>query len=313
LNVNRSLLSRAMIVRPGRLSHRSLASHEQQARANVEARYQWFLETMHYLAGCCAFPPLNLPSLVLPDQLSEITPQMIEEWAQQLRQHWRLGTDPIANVVQLLESNGIAVWRMPADLEITDAFSEYRLPNPVVVLGSERGNFFRSRVNAAHELGHLVMHRDVHPSMLIKREAVLPWEEHAHLFARAFLLPAQEFRLQIRRPSLETFNALKSRWGTPISVQISRCRDLDLVTEDQATRLSLDLSQRGWRGGEPLDDSIPEELPTLITDALRSLVDGKIKTIDEMFQALSLGPEDVEGLAGLPAGALTAKQPPVDC
>jgi Zn-dependent peptidase ImmA (M78 family) len=311
LNVNRNLLSRAMVVQPGRLSHRPGASPT-HARATAEARYQWFLETMHYVGGCSALPPLNLPSLPLSDQISAITPHMIEECAQQLRQHWLLGSDPIANVVELLERNGIVVWRMPIDFEIIEAFSDYRLPNPVVVLGSEPGSFFRSRVDAAHELGHLLMHPDLHPSTLVKREGVQPWEEQAHHFARAFLLPAQEFRLQIRRPSLETFKALKSRWGTPISVQITRCLDLDLVNDDQAARLSLDLSQRGWRGVEPLDDSIPEELPTLMSGALRSLVDAKTQSIDEMFQDLSLGPDDVEVLAGLPAGALNGKQLPLN-
>ena len=58
---------------------------------------------------------------------------------------------------------------------------------PVVVLGADKGQSDRSPFDAAHELGHLVLHRPEHAGT---REV----ETQAHRFAAAFLMPADAIR-----------------------------------------------------------------------------------------------------------------------
>ena len=62
--------------------------------------------------------------------------------------------------MELLESHGVAVIRLPLGSVDVDAFSLPLPDHPVVVLGTDKNDRARSRFDAAHELGHLVMHGD---------------------------------------------------------------------------------------------------------------------------------------------------------
>ncbi len=77
-----------------------------------------------------------------------------------LRASWALPPGPAPNVVELLESHGVAVIRLPLGSVDVDAFSLPLPDHPVVVLGTDKNDRARSRFDAAHELGHLVMHGD---------------------------------------------------------------------------------------------------------------------------------------------------------
>ena len=80
-------------------------------------------------------------------------------------------------------------------------------------------------MNAAHELGHLVMHQQVAASA-----AAL--EDDAKRFASAFLLPADSMRQMIVAPvTLDTFVNLKLSWGVSIQAMIVRAHSpLDSIT-----------------------------------------------------------------------------------
>ena len=45
-------------------------------------------------------------------------------------------------MIMTLESNGILVWRTKFEAETQDAFSEFRIPHPFVVLSSTRKIIF---------------------------------------------------------------------------------------------------------------------------------------------------------------------------
>jgi Zn-dependent peptidase ImmA (M78 family) len=77
---------------------------------------------------------------------------------------------------------------------------------PRVTLGTDKNDRARSRFDAAHELGHLVMHGD-------QIWGLPEIEKQAHAFAAAFLMPAEDIREELPAtvdwPKL--FN-LKRRW-----------------------------------------------------------------------------------------------------
>jgi len=90
----------------------------------------------------------------LPD-LSEFTP---EEAARQLRHEWKLGLGPISNMVHLLELKGAQVFWLDEASPLLNAWSLWHGERPFVMLNVHSEAGCRARFDAAHELGHLVLH-----------------------------------------------------------------------------------------------------------------------------------------------------------
>lgn len=290
------------IEKPNKLFYRSMSAATKGARSRVEAQYEWALELVDFLLNYFDFPSLNLPELSVPDDFKKLDSLTIESLASQVRSHWNLGVEPISNMVRTLESNGIIVLRIPFETETMDAFSEFRFPHPVVVLSTDKGNYFRSRFDAAHELGHIILHRNVDQITLNKSSDFKIIEDQAHLFAGAFLLPATSYSKDLWSPSLDAFRALKPRWNASIAMQIMRSRHMGLVNESQEKRLWINLARRKWNVSEPLDDSTPVEEPNLINKSVKMLVEEKVKSKDQLIQELSFPAMDIEKIGGLPHG-----------
>ena len=70
---------------------------------------------------------------------------------------------------------------------------------------------------------------------------------------------------------------------------------------EDAERLKRIIYRRGWRTHEPGDDTIKQEQPELIKDAISMMVDNNIKTRDIITDDLSIPPEDIASLCGLPS------------
>ena len=305
LNVPVSFFLRPLTTeKPTRLFYRSMSAATKTSRASAEARYEWALEVFDYLMSFFDFPDVNLPDLDVPSDFRSIDDRQIEFFAEQLRAHWRLSDGPVVNVIRTLESNGIIAWRTAFEAHTLDAFSEYRMPHPVVVLSSDKQNYFRSRFDAAHELGHLILHRDLDERVLRRSAEFKLIENQAHHFAGAFLLPAVAYSNDVWAATIDAFRALKPRWNASIGLQIKRCERLGIVDESQAKRLWINRSRRGWSKTEPLDDSIPAEVPTLIQESIKMLVEESVKTKEQISAELGLSASDIEKLAELPAGFL---------
>lgn len=290
------------IERPNRLFYRSMSSTTKSARVRTTSEYEWALEVIDYLLEYFDFPIFNLPDIELPNDFRKIDTNTIESIAYQVRAHWNLGVGPVSDMVRTLESNGIIIWRTAFEVEKLDAFSEYREPHPVVVLASDKENYFRSRFDAAHELGHLILHSNIDKTALNKASDFKIIENQAHLFAGAFLLPAISYSKDLWSPSLDAFRSLKPRWNVSIGMQIMRCRHLKLINENEERRLWINLARRKWKRNEPLDDSTPVEKPTLINSSIRMLIDEKVKSKEQLLMELSLSSSDLEKIGELPHG-----------
>ncbi|MEO0437315.1 MAG: XRE family transcriptional regulator [Pseudomonadota bacterium] len=301
----RFFLSPIRVSATDRLFYRSMSAATKAARARAEAKYEWALQTLEYLTTFFDFPELNLPEIAVPSNHRSLESQDIESIAAQVRAYWGLDNKPIANVIQTLEGNGVVVWRTPLEARTLDAFSEYREPHPIVVLSSDKENFFRSRFDAAHELGHLLLHRSVDTKSLRSSTDFKLIEQQAHEFAGAFLLPAESYSKDVWSPTIDTFRALKSTWNVSIALQIKRCADLGLVSESQEKRLWINRARRGWSKLEPLDQSTDVEHPTLIKTAIEMLLNEKVRSSAQLVADVELSAIDLEQLAELPQGLLT--------
>ena len=182
----------------------------------------------------------DLPSPSVPD-MREDTPQSA---AAGLRSLWGLGNRPIKNVVHLLELNGVRVFSLGEDGKEVDAFSVWRGQRPCVFLNSQK-SAERSRFDAAHELGHLVLHKHAAPNGL---EA----EKQANEFAAAFLMPEAPLRAIGRVSGLPKVVELKRTWAVSVAAMTYRLHEAGLISKWTYQQLFMEISRRGWRTEEPV-------------------------------------------------------------
>jgi Zn-dependent peptidase ImmA (M78 family)/DNA-binding XRE family transcriptional regulator len=200
-------------------------------------------------------PPVSIPRLHAD---LDATADGIERIAGQVRRIWGTPDGPVPNVVEALESHGVVVIRLPLDTADVDAFSLPFPDHPVVVLGTDKNDRARSRFDAAHELGHLVMHGD--------QIWGLPGiERQAHQFAAAFLMPAKQIRHEL--PESVNWPALfdlKRRWQVSLAALLMRARDLNRMNEATYLTAIKAASARGWRRTEPVPLGPPERPSQLL-------------------------------------------------
>lgn len=300
LNLPRTYFLKQEVVAPieqHRLFYRSMSSATKQARTRAGRRLEWFKEIIAYFEQFFDFPEPDVPNLGLPDDFRDITKASIESAAEQLRAYWRLGAEPIADVIRTMEANGIYVTRSTIGAETLDAFSEYDGARPHIFLGSDKNVLVRSRFDCAHELGHLILHRNVQKRDLNRAKDFRTIENQAHHFAGAFLFPAKSFQQEVWGLSLDSFRSLKPTWKVSIAAMIARANQLEMLDNESVKRLWINLGRRGWRQCEPLDD-LPCERPKMLAKAADTLIKNRIKTREQILDDLTLAPSDVLELFG---------------
>jgi Zn-dependent peptidase ImmA (M78 family)/DNA-binding XRE family transcriptional regulator len=180
----------------------------------------------------------------------------IEEVAARVRSLWRLPSGPIANVVELLEIRGVVVIRLPLETHDVDAFSLPFPDRPVVVLAADKGDRARSRFDAAHELGHLVMHGD-------QFWGIKQVEQQANWFAAEFLMPANDIRDELpERADWPALFELKRKWQVSLAALLMRARNLGRMSPEAYLSAVKETSARGWRRVEPIplgDCEVPSQ------------------------------------------------------
>lgn len=218
--------------------------------------------------------------------------------ARSLRQHWGLGSDPIPNLVELLEERGIKI--LAVDLTNIDGLTArvrrtHKGAVPVIVVNRKDWGE-RQRFTLAHELGHMVMDVD----------AKLDEEKAAHRFAGAFLMPADALWAEIgkHRTSIggrELFY-LKQLLGVSVQAITYRCKDLGIFSQTLFRRLFHEFSRLGWRS-PPYEEpfALRGEEPTRFKRlTLRALAEGAISepkaaellglTVRELNQRMEVEP-----------------------
>ncbi len=234
-----------------------------RARAKTSARVQeaarsagtLAVEVNRWLEETFALPAADLPSYERP------SPEMA---AEMVRRAWGLGDAPIVNMVHLLEAHGVRVFSLAKDYETVDALSFWRDNLPVVFLNTGK-TAERSRFDAAHELGHLVLHRG-------ERTPESPdAEKEANAFASAFLMP---IRSVIAAGHLSTpRDILRAKKPLKVSALalVYRLHELDLLTDWRRRDLLIQLTQMGYRSAEPRGiERESSQLLAKVFDALKS-------------------------------------------
>ncbi len=221
------------------------------------------------------------PSVDLPD-LRDLEPAAA---AAALRGIWGLGELPAPNIVHLLEAHGVFVFSLVDDCAALDAISAWVDDRPYVFLTRHKTPE-RARWDAAHELGHLLLHLDAPPHGKTQ-------EIEADVFARELLLPERGFLAQAPRfPSLQDVLEHKVFWSVSAMAYIRRLHQLGRVTEWRYKSLVIEASEAGYRRRE---GDIERETSQLIPNLLGVLAE-EGTSITEIATELNIAPPELRGL-----------------
>ncbi|MDK2919606.1 MAG: hypothetical protein PWQ37_2339 [Candidatus Petromonas sp.] len=295
---------------------RSLLTTNKKDRIAQVAKIKLLSSLYHFLSMYVEFPKLNLPNL-------NFEGKSIEDIAMEIREYWGLGEQPISNVIRVLEKNGIIITSFDTESDFIDAFSQKQEINKkeyyFIVLGNDKKSAVRRQFDAAHELGHILLHDWALDIEQISREEFRQIEKEANLFAAEFLLPKKSFIKDLIYPTeLDFYIELKKKWKVSISSMIVRSYQLKVINYNQYQYMMRKISKNGWKRKEPLDDIIQIPKPIVFKKAIKILLENNIFTGPEILRelsnyGLSLDRKEVEVLLGLDSGTLidTNKNSPV--
>jgi Zn-dependent peptidase ImmA (M78 family)/transcriptional regulator with XRE-family HTH domain len=283
---------------------RSLSSTLMRDREYQSAQMNWLQEISNVVGHYVELPDINIPDVMLGATYKQLRDEDIEGIALKLRHHWKLGEGPCPDVVALLERIGCIVGSIEMGTSKLDGLCSWSATEgrPFILLATDKMSFARRQMDAAHELGHAVLHGAVTKEEL---KSDLPLvEEQAFRFASAFLMPSRTYPYEVRNPSLASLQVLKERWRVSIKAQIKRLSDLDVIPSSHATIMYKLYSAKGWNSrGEPLDDAWPLTEPHVLGDALNLIVESGTRTKSDLLNVeFAMQAGDIENIAGLPAG-----------
>jgi len=168
-----------------------------------------------------------------------------EDLSREVRRRLAVSEDePIASVVEVLEQFGIRVLENPTELRIDGMAAKYGTEY-VVILNPTVSND-RSRLNAAHELAHVLLgdcdsDQDESPAV----------EQRAFDFASHFLLPNRQLKRAFEGKSMVRLVQFKERFGISLAAMVYRADRLGFITKQEAKSLWIEFARRGWKTNEP--------------------------------------------------------------
>ncbi len=244
----------------GNAHFRSLRSTRAIDRSRAAAYVEQVWELAHALEKRVRFPDIDLPEVpvgVGPAGAAKLH-----------RQHWGIDTGPVRHLAATMESRGIIVTILSLsrqEVATVDAFSTGWLgERPIVVVTPERSStIYRYRFTCAHELGHLLLHRDFAPGDVRH-------EREADQFAAEFLTPAEQIAPHLPRTmDLAALDRLGRTWGVSAQSLVRRMGELRRVSESSVQRAHQRLRVlHSFQAAEPVA-AYPGEMPMLLQEAQR--------------------------------------------
>jgi Zn-dependent peptidase ImmA (M78 family)/DNA-binding XRE family transcriptional regulator len=168
--------------------------------------------------------------------------------ADDLREEWQLGIDPIPNMTSLLEDRGIKVLVVPLPDGVSGLTCLVRRPRrkskvPVIVVN--RGvTLERRRLTLAHELAH----------RLIDDSSPVDHEKASTVFAGAFLVPRDHLIREIGKTrkalGYQELIHLKRMYRISAAALLMRLKQVGVV-DDSTVTYAFQTFARTWRSQEP--------------------------------------------------------------
>lgn len=229
-------------------------------------------------------PPVQSFSIKsLPKIITQI--EDIEKLADQVRDQWDLGLDPIPDLIDIFEERGIKVFEVNNE-QYPKFDGLYAKVNtmPVIVIGDKRPGD-RQRFTLAHELGHLLLDSRLAEGLDI--------ENYCNRFAGAFLLPSQSIITVLgkHRNSIEPreLALLKQEFGISMTSILHRAEETEIISNKIYRQIRAEFNDRGWSKKEPGEQYLKEIAHTfeqMIFHALAEQYIGESKAAELMNMPL---------------------------
>lgn len=219
------------------------------------------------------FPVVNLPQLYV-DDYKELTSEIIKDKATELREIWGIDNNsPIPNLIRIMEANGFIVTKSNMENPKIDAVSKWVLDRPFVIFTDNGESAVRRRFNAAHEIGHIILHSEIESIYDLNATELKKIEKQANEFASYFLLPDDAFLDSLVTINLEGFIQLKKYWLVSIGAMVMKTYNLGILNDNQYTYIQKKMSKNRWKKVEPLDNELNVEQPSVFLEVYKMLVE----------------------------------------
>ena len=248
-------------------------------------------------------PTVDFPDLgEMPKDPTLITQLDIEEIANATRRYWKLNDEPAPHLVRLLESKGVVISRSYFGDDDLDGLSVWGdIENrPFIILNADKNSQARSRFDLCHELGHMILHKNISKEILLDKDIFNMVEDQAHSFASAFLMPYKSWSTDVYAISLDAFQMLKTKWRVSIGAMIKRAYDVNLISENEYNKMWINYVRRGWRFKEPYDNEWEAEKPALFSQIFDLLISNNILSKDQIANGIAIDRTMISHWANLP-------------
>lgn len=292
---------------------RALSSTKKIDLQTQEEKTRFIVYIYEFLNNYFNYPELDLPEIDIDIDLNK--KENIEDIAIKVRNYWGLGNQPVENMVNLLENKGVIVSTLNVGKKTIDAFTQvHRINNKekyCVVLSNDKQSVARRNFDAAHELGHIILHKNIEKLEELSSEEQKKLEDQANSFAAAFLLPKNEFFNELKDPlNLEFYKELKKKWKVSIAAMVMRARQLERINNSQYIELVKSMNYRKWRTREPLDNQWKLQETILFKKSIDMLKNNNILSGSQIVYEISkygipMYSEDIEELLDLEKGSLS--------
>jgi len=189
-------------------------------------------------------PAFMLPSS-LPQKINDYA--QLEEIANDMRQAWQLGQNPIPDLVDTLESKGVMVITTKVEVNAKfDGLAGNMGKTPLIVISHHQPGD-RQRFTLAHELGHLVVHG--------RLDSKLDEEKACNHFAGAFLFPGNAVKQHLGNKrnaiELQELYMLKHEFGLSMAGILHRALQCGIINEYRYKSYAIEFSKNRWKTTEP--------------------------------------------------------------
>ena len=177
------------------------------------------------------------------------TYEQVNHAANTLRKAWELGSDPIFNVMELLEDKHIKVVKIDADLSFDGLQTWVNDTIPVVAYNARiTDKNDRIRFTLLHELAHLLLKF----GDITERQK----ETLCHQFAGSLLLPDTAIREELgsnrSKLYIPELGNIKKQYGISLQAIVMRAKDCGIITDYYTKQFFFMIKQMNWKVDEPI-------------------------------------------------------------
>ena len=195
-------------------------------------------------------PELHLPEYDIEDYGGDGA-----EIARMVRRTWLIPNGAIKDLSQLVEKAGIIIFPCFFPTPKVDGVTVNIAGMPPVIFINENATADRARFSLAHELGHVIMHRQMSNTM----------EQEANDFASELLMPEMEMRSEFsNRVDMKELARLKRIRKTSMAALLYKATKIGKVTKNQSAYLWRQLAPYRLKEPAQFDKEIPSTLKNIL-------------------------------------------------